>query len=315
MKILRRRALGIVIGLAITAFFGWLLLSGIDLDKVWEAAAKASVPLLLASIATRILTFGLATARSTIVFSAIKPISWKTQLESLVIAFVGNTVLPFRLGLMMRVAHLSREGDIAPETALGAVGAERLVDVSVLLTLAAVMLPTLTERGATPVAVTGVAVVLAAGVVSAAIVAPRAEELTEHLPDALGRRVLGLFIGIRALGSAKRLIPTVLLSLGFWSAQAMAVLLWLAAFDLPSPLWASGAFLVLVAFGGMIPSGPAFAGPWHYFAALTARLVGADDVQAAAFALVAHFVSFVPLTLVGLVWLWARFVQLLREAE
>ena len=31
--------------------------------------------------------------------------------------------------------------------------------------------------------------------------------------------------------------------------------------------------------------------------------------------LVAHFVAFVPLALLGLFWLWARFFALLRDAE
>lgn len=315
MKLLRRRALPILLGLIVSVTFGWLLLSGIDLQDVRASAGEANWGLMLASLAVRGGSFAFATLRAMLVFGAVATIPWKTQLEGLTIAYVGNTVLPFRMGLVLRVAHLSRESDTPPETVLGAIGAERIVDVGILLLLALAMLPTLASRGATPAAVTGVATTLGTLLVALVVIAPRADALATYLPAAIGQRVSGLFRGIRALGTPKRLFGAIALTMAFWFCQATTVMLWLAAFDLPTPLWASGAFLVLVAFGGMIPSGPAFAGPWHYFAALTARLVGAAEAKAAAFAIVAHFVSFVPLTLLGLGWLWTRFVTVLSEAE
>ncbi|TNE87589.1 MAG: flippase-like domain-containing protein [Deltaproteobacteria bacterium] len=311
----RKRITAVLVGLAVSGLFGWLLLRGVDLDAVWAAARSASLPLLAASLLTRVVSFGFATARSQLVFERIAPVSARTQLEGLVIAFVGNSVLPFRMGMLMRVAHLSRESSAPPETVLGAIGSERLVDVAILLALAFAMLPTLTARGATPTAVTGAAATLGFALLVLVLAAPRAEQLAEVLPEPVARRFIGLFTGIRALSEPRRLLSVAALSLGFWASQAAGVLLWLTAFDLPAPPWAAGAFLVLVAFGGMIPSGPAFAGPWHYFAALTASLVGADEAKAAAFALLAHFVSFVPLTLLGLAWLWTRFLTALRAAS
>lgn len=314
MKLLRRRALGVAAGLIVTALFAWLLLAGLDLAAVRDAAAGASLSLLAASVLVRACTFGLVTARSVVVFREVAPMPARTHLEGLVISFVGNTVLPFRMGMLMRVAHLSRQSKHPPERILGAVASERLVDLSVLLSLALIMAPSLVSAGAAPMAVTAAALLLAAVFTVLILAAPRAEQIAQELPDALAERFLGLFIGIRTLGSARRLVPTVALTAAFWSGQALCIMLWLAAFDLPASPWAAAAFLVLVAFGAMIPSGPAFSGPWHYFAAKTAALTGAGEVKAAAFALVAHATAFLPLTVVGLTWLWTRFLNALQMA-
>lgn len=274
---------------------------------------QANLALLAASLITRASAFGFATARSAWVFRTLAPLPPRVHLEALFLGFIANTFLPLRAGMVLRVAHLSKASSQPLETVVGAVTAERLVDIACLLALALAMLPTLTSLGATPTAVGAAALFLGLSMVILVAAAPHAESLSKHLPPSPAARFLGLFHGLRAIRSARSIGVAAALTVGFWACQGASFLLWLAAFGLPHPPWAAGAFLVMVAFGGIIPSGPAFAGPWHYFAALTAEWVGADRATAAGFAIVAHFVSFVPLALLALGWLWSRFFALLRE--
>ncbi len=79
---------------------------------------------------------------------------------------------------------------------------------------------------------------------------------------------------------------------------------WSHAFDLTSPF--VGSFIVVgyLAVGVSVPT-PGGAGGFHYFylAALTSFFGANPDVAAAA-AIVLHLVSFVPVTIAGLVFMW-----------
>jgi uncharacterized membrane protein YbhN (UPF0104 family) len=106
------------------------------------------------------------------------------------------------------------------------------------------------------------------------------------------------------LRSPGRLALAAIWSFGVWIAIGISIWLTTRAFDLT--LSTVGTFIVVgyLAVGDSVPT-PGGAGGFEYFykEALTNFFGASPDVAAAA-ALVLHAVSFVPITLVGLVLMW-----------
>ena len=93
-------------------------------------------------------------------------------------------------------------------------------------------------------------------------------------------------------------------SVPLWLSIAVGIWLMSHAFDLTLPF--VGSFIVVgyLAVGVAAPT-PGGAGGFHYFYLLAlTHFFGADPDVAAAAAIILHAVSFVPVTLVGLFFMW-----------
>ena len=93
-------------------------------------------------------------------------------------------------------------------------------------------------------------------------------------------------------------------SVPLWASIALGVWLTSMAFDLTFPFLGSFLVLALLAAGVSLPT-PGGVGGFHYtyLLALT-QFFGAPEEASAAAALVLHAVSFVPVTILGLIFMW-----------
>jgi uncharacterized membrane protein YbhN (UPF0104 family) len=132
--------------------------------------------------------------------------------------------------------------------------------------------------------------------------------LSARLP-ARASRALAHFVqtfaeGLKVMRRPGALAAAVLWSGPLWLSIALGILLTTRAFDLTLS-W-TGSFIVVgyLAVGVSAPT-PGGAGGFHlaYQLAMT-QFFGASDSVAAAAAIVLHAVSFVPVSLVGLVFMW-----------
>jgi uncharacterized protein (TIRG00374 family) len=135
-----------------------------------------------------------------------------------------------------------------------------------------------------------------------------AGRLSRRLPPKVAQTVASLVQtfteGLVVLRSPVRLLVAAFWSVMVWAAIGVSIWLTSAAFDLTLP--AVGTFIVVgyLAVGVSVPT-PGGTGSFEYFykeAMMT--LIGADPNVAAAAAIVLHAVSFVPVTIVGLILMW-----------
>ena len=93
-------------------------------------------------------------------------------------------------------------------------------------------------------------------------------------------------------------------SVGIWLAQGFST--YALARGLHVELGVEGAFLVVIAVAVAValPQGPAFIGPFHSAAMVAASLYGVKEGDGGAFALLMWLVNVLPITLVGLAFLW-----------
>jgi uncharacterized protein (TIRG00374 family) len=129
------------------------------------------------------------------------------------------------------------------------------------------------------------------------VVAPLPKRLAESL-------IQGSTHFLEGFAVMRQVIPlafAVMWSLALWSSIALSLWLVTVAFGIDIPVVGTGVIVVLIAVGVAVPT-PAGVGGYHaaYQLGVTG-LYGASDAAAVGAGLVAHALSFLPVTLIGLV--------------
>ncbi len=242
------------------------------------------------------------------------------------IGFAASTLLPARAGEIVRPVALSRSAGIPFTPCLLSVALERLIDL-----LSAVTLFVIYAVGWAPTALTGdeaarfallresafllgAATIVAIALLTAFAIRPALARrisvpLLRPLPEKLARRLDGvlthLLEGLASLRTARDAAAVAGQSAILWLVICFQIWATLKAFDLTFPFPVTFFILTWAVIGLAIPT-PGGVGGYHAATAYSlAGFYGVPKETAAAFALVSHAVSFVPITLLGLAFLVA----------
>ena len=303
--------------LALTAGLLWLFLKDIDVALMWRAILGAHPAYILGAIVVTMQTYVIRAIRWRVLLQPIGPTRFRTAFRTTIIGFAALFLLPARLGEVLRPYLLARQDGLKATSTFATVIVERLLDVVTVLTLFAVAFPLSgiemgrDARIATLVAGSGAAIAL----IGLSLLAGHPERLGRWV-GALGRRlperaaatlarVAQTFAeGLRVMRNPAHLGVAMLWSVPLWSSIALDIWLTTLAFDLTLPL--VGSFLVMgyltVGVSMPTPGGMGSFQLFYQFAMTT--LFAADPTVAAAAAIVLHVVSFVPVTILGLIFMW-----------
>jgi uncharacterized protein (TIRG00374 family) len=220
------------------------------------------------------------------------------------VGYMGNTVLPARGGELLRMFLMADRANCGRLPVLGSIFTERALDAATLLLLLALV--TALKPGASPVG-QAPAYALAAIVplALAAMLVYRRARRSGHLA-ALSARIRPFALSARLLLGPMGVLLG-LLSVGIWLIEASVFWIVLRALDLPVDPLEAVAVSVVVSFLVLIPAGPAYVGTYDAGVLIALGGVGVGSSGAVGAGLVLRFVAFVPVTLVGLVILVARY--------
>ncbi len=288
---------------------------------VWWATKQQppklpSTPKEIAALVGAILLYGLATLvrserwQRLLVDEGATPPRADTYALTCV-GYMGNNILPARGGDVVRTLLMAPRANTSIRTVIGTLLAERLLDIAVLLVLFVVVgYGLLGEVGGGKVeiillAALGLAIAVAIGYFAVrrnermmAFIAPMASATLGLRRAHHGLLLLGMTLVIWGIEA------------GVWMSAGAAV-----GFGM-DPI--EGLYIVaLASVFSMIPSGPAYAGTQDAAAILGIKALGGTGAQAVAYIVMLRFIIVVPITLVGLVLLAARYGGLgrLREAR
>jgi glycosyltransferase 2 family protein len=220
------------------------------------------------------------------------------------VGYMGNTVLPARGGEVLRILLMAERSDARRRTLLGSVLSERTLDAATLIVLLGVL--TLAGVAGNPAgsgpAVGGVVALAVGGLALWGYLHLRRRGRFQRLAD-LARPVVGAarpLIGPPGLVLAAATLVT-------WMLEA--VIFWLvgAALDLHITLFEGCLLLVLTAFFSLIPAAPGYVGTFDAAVVFGLKALGVTGGVAVSYALLVRFVLFVPITVVGLGLLVARY--------
>ncbi|MGH2355571.1 MAG: lysylphosphatidylglycerol synthase transmembrane domain-containing protein [Chloroflexota bacterium] len=301
----------LLLGGVISAVCLALLLQQVDLGKTWESFRQADPVWLGLSLVSMAVALWLRCWRWQFLFLPKDRVSLRGTTSATLIGYMFNTVLPGRVGELVRASLVGQTEQVSTARAIGTIFIEKILDVLVLLVLLGALVPVLPL----PAEITGAGVKasVAFGALAVAFFAASyfrdplvswAERRLDHLP-LLERlrpsRVLHLVLDAAdGLRRPDLLALQIVLSTVLWGVALLTVWVVMQAFHLDTVPW-TGAALVLVTtnLGMTVPSAPGYVGVYHYIAVLALRVFGVDDSAGLAFAVALHALGFGSFTLAG----------------
>ena len=314
-----RTVLIVAITLGLLAFF----FRDANFSDIWAETRRADPWLLAAAVLITGVTYALRAWRWQSLLAPIGRARFGPAFRTTVIGFAASFILPARAGEVIRPYLLAKREGMQPTAAFATIILERLLDLATVLLLFAFFVFTVR-----PGVLTGDAAQLAhvkfwggiaagAALVGLAILFALAGH-PERLGRAAGRvervlperaaRLVAHFVETFAQGLAVMRQPgllavALLQSLPIWLSLAAGIWLTSQAFSITFPF--SGSFLVitLLLVGVAVPT-PGQIGGFHAAYQIAVQtFFGAPDDRAVGAAIVLHAVSFVPVTLLGLVFM------------
>lgn len=333
----RKKTLRVAISLGLAALLLALFLRTLDFAAVGRAIAAAHVPwLVVATLAGLISTPPLRSWRwGLLLKKAGRPSPFQLN-SATAIGFAASTLLPARAGEIVRPVALARSAGLPLAPCFASIALERLIDLVTVIALfvayAIGWAPTgmggeeagrfeLLRRSAFLLGAGTIVGLAFLGFLAAkpARVDRIVRPFLRPLPDRIGAKIesiLHSFLdGLGALGTVRDLLVVAAASLFLWMLISFQVWCTLRAFDLDFPFPVTFFVITWAVLGLAIPT-PGGVGGYH--AAVAYSLVGFYGVPkntAAAFALVSHALSFVPITLIGLAFLAAGGLSLKSLAD
>jgi len=231
----------------------------------------------------------------------------------MMIGYMVNNVLPLRAGEIVRVYVVSRRWGGRFWTTAATLVVERVLDSIFIVGLLGVLMffvpvPPLVEAAALVMLAIDVAAV---SMIVAVAVAPGrfrriVDRLTSRWPGVHARvvRAFETFVdGLDGIRTRGHLPPLVVWTGVVWIIPAVTAWSALKACDLHLPFIAGWTILAFIGLGVSIPSAPGYIGVFHVAAKFATEMFGVSDAQALGYAIIFHALNFVPVTLVGWVFL------------
>jgi uncharacterized protein (TIRG00374 family) len=312
-----------VLILAITVGLLAYFFRNADLGALWQETRRADPLKLILAVLVTLLTYVLRAWRWQAVLAPIGRARFSTAFRTTVIGFAASFLLPARAGEVIRPYLLARREGFKPTAAFATIILERMLDMATVLLLFGVFVFTVGpgvisgDPGqfahvkfwggiAAVVAVVGLAVLfaLAGHPERLGRAAGRIERiLPERVAQAMAHLVESFAQGLAVMRTPAKLAAALVLSFPLWLSIAAGIWLTSQAFHITFPYTASFLVMMLLVVGVAMPT-PGAVGGFHvaYQIAVEAFL-GAQRDAAMGAALVLHAISFVPVTILGIMFM------------
>ena len=313
-----RAALVLVLTVGLLAYF----VRGVDADAVWSETRRANGWLIGLATLITLVTYVLRAFRWQYLLAPIGPTRFGTAFRTTVIGFAVSFLIP-RSGEVLRPYLLARREQLPPTAAFATIILERLLDLITVLFLFGVFVlavdpaslsgdPALYAR-----VKTGGLLAAAASIAGLAIfftlaghperLGRFASRIERILPARLARAVAGFVQtfaeGLAVMRQPGRLLVSLLLSFPLWLSIAAGI--WATSLAFHMTFGYLGSFLVmtLLVVGVAMPT-PGQVGGFHAaYRIAVVTFFGVAESSAVGGAIVLHAVSFLPVTILGLIFM------------
>ncbi len=284
---------------------------------------------ILPSVAVTFVCMWLRAVRWQLLFAPIKKISVHSLFSAVMIGFMANNLLPARLGEFVRAYVIARHEKVAKTASFGTIVVERVFDGLVLISFLVFGFFTTTElpgwivySGYVFGSIYAVTLCFLFMLVAKPELALAILDYVLHFaPDKTAERARALIqsfmAGLESLRSVFRILSVAFMSFLLWSIFALSIHYALLAFNLELPYMGSLLLMSILGFGVTIPSSPGFVGTFQASCVVGLALFSVSQSDALSFSIVFHASQYVPVTIVGLIYLWTDHLSLrdIRQIE
>jgi uncharacterized protein (TIRG00374 family) len=313
-----RTVLILLLTLGLMAYF----LRGADMGEVWAETRRADAGALFLALLATAATYVLRALRWQYLLAPVGRTHFRNAFRATVIGFAANALLPARAGEVVRPYVLARREQLSATAAFATIILERLLDMLTVLLLfagfvfvgAAGVADDASELARAKVGgatAAGVSLLAFAVLFMLAGHPERLGRLTlsieRVLPRAIARRA-ARFVetfaqGLGVLRQPRRLIASIALSLPLWISIAAGIWLTSRAFHITFPFSASFLVMMMLVIGVAVPTPGAIGGFHAFYQFSVETFFAAPHDRAVGAAIVLHAISFLPVTILGLIYM------------
>lgn len=316
-----------LLGIAISFIFVYIAFRDINLAEFIESMKEGEYIWVFPALAAMVLSFWLRGYRWKCILDPVKKVSIRSAFSATMIGYMANNILPFRIGDLIRLVAIWKEAGVSRAAALGSVVIERIFDLFMILAifgLALLAYPQLPPWavGAGYFAVGIFAILIFFSFYARnnveAIASFNKKFIGKFSDKAAGKSegiIRSFSDGLKVIHNAKDLLWLVLVSTLLWLINILWVWFTLEIFDFDLPISASFLVLVFILFAVSIPSAPGYVGTFHGFVIAALVFMGINTDAARASAVVMHATNYIPITLIGLYYLWKSNFSLKSVSE
>jgi uncharacterized protein (TIRG00374 family) len=294
-----------------------------NFGEIWAETQRANRWELLAAVALTMLTYALRAWRWQSLLAPIGPTHFGNAFRTTVIGFAASFFLPARAGEVIRPYLLAKKEGLNPAAAFATIILERLLDTATVLLLFALFVFTVRDGVMTADAAQLGHVKFWGGAAAAAAIGGLLVLfiLAGH-PERLGRmagrvervlpvriaRMVAHFVesfaqGLAVMRQPARLGIALLQSFPLWLSIAAGIWLTSLAFHITFPYPGSFLVMTLLVVGVAVPTPGAIGGFHVAYQVAVQTFFGATPDRAAGAAIVLHAISFVPVSLLGIIFM------------
>lgn len=312
-----------LIGLALTIGLLWWAFHDVDWAELWLHVRNADALLAFVGVVVGTMIFPLRAIRWRPILDPVVPnLPYGELWRATAIGMMANTLLPARIGELVRAYALSRQTAVPFSASFASLIVDRVFDAVVVLTLlvAALLDPKFPGGVTAAYATYGILLLLAVvgGLYAIVFFPGKLIRLFEILVrrvmprfEERGRVLLRSFAdGLSVLRHPRRFLVVLFWTVLHWLVQALSFWIMFRALGIMVPFSAAILVMGLIVVGVAAPSTPGFFGPFEFAAVAGLKIYGVDESLAGAWALTTHILSLVPITLFGLYYLAQTGLQL-----
>ena len=313
------------LGILLSLLFMYLAFRKVDFAQMASAFKEANYWWFIPAMALMFFSHFLRSVRWKLLLDPIIQLDVPVLFSSLIIGYMANTFLPAHLGEFLRAYMVGKKRPVSSSAVFGSIVIERIIDVFTLLALLALTMIVFPfpdwVRKSGYISFAGIVVLFAILLLMKKyrekslsllekILKPFPKKLSEKI-----RELLHSFLdGVVPLRNWKAYVFVSVLSLAIWACYAAIFQLSFYAFDFVTqfslPWTAALVLLVITTISVLVPSSPGYVGAYHYLCQLSLGMFAVPKSQALTYAFVVHGINFLPVLVVGLIFVSAEGMSL-----
>lgn len=312
--LIKEHPIKFIISIAVSLGLVYYSFKDLEWAPFWQAVLSINYWIFGAGALLLVLSNVVRAARWKILLSPQKTIKTNHLFEATMMGYMGNNVLPFRLGEVLRAMVVSKRHDLKVSGVGASIVVERGLDMFSFLILAgiyATLVPTF--ESARLLAILGLSALFMIMILGFWVnrqhekFQVRVEAWSQRFIDGghpkRAEHLLSIFRGLETMWHMPKPFQVILQTGLLWLMYFMVTFLALAAFDFGLDLvtlWKlSSILLVFTTLSLSVPAAPGYVGTYHGAVLAALMIFNIDNDAAKAFAIVMHLMNYLIYTPMG----------------
>ena len=312
------------VGLFVSVIFLFLFFRKIDWQAVGNIFRQVELLYTLPLMLVNFLTILIRSKRWEYLLRSIKRVPLVELYKTMAIGFMANYLLPARVGEVIRAILLGNRVRISKTASFATIVVEKVFDgfTLMLMFLVVVLFLPFPTSGSTVfnrenIKLVGLLSFLFYLAVLGTLLLMRfhnqrvnrvfgffLKPFPPSLASKIKEKVEAFIVGLGILRNARDIVMTCLYSVLVWGVTLLLIYALFFPFKINLSLLSAMFLMVVLVFGIAIPSAPGFIGTFHWACAAALMFLGVEANLAKSYAIVLWFISFIPITSLGLFLLW-----------